>query len=66
MLTTEQANRITMAALRGKPDPIGTAESKRYYADVLKDVEKAKAAGQSIDLPHDIPDLGGDDEGAGK
>ena len=51
-LGTEEINRVYIAVLCGRPDPIGTEESRELYAKLKAAIDKAPKGTEWI-IPND-------------
>ena len=51
-LGADEVNRIYVAVLAGRPDPIGTEESSNLYAKLKAEIEKARKGTEWV-VPND-------------
>lgn len=52
VLGAEETNRVYVAALSGRPDPIGTTESRDLYAKFRVEIENAPKGTEWV-IPND-------------
>ena len=53
-LTSEEMIRLANEAVLNQPPSIETPEALQYYAQVLKEIEPAMAAGMTPHLPYEV------------